>query len=108
MLIDALRSFLRVAPDGEIPAEDEVIPLPDADLLEALEALERDCGMLLARPAPGGLRLTPAGCVLVREARRILCVHDEAVRATRAAGKRDATPSPFDMLHIPFDAAPPA
>jgi len=108
MLIAALRSFLRMAPDGDAPAGHEEILFPDADLLEALEGLERDCGIQLARPAPGGLRLTRAGCVLVREGRQILRLHDEAVRATRAAGERDTALFPFNMLNLPAGAPPPA
>jgi DNA-binding transcriptional LysR family regulator len=85
MTLNQLRSFLAVADSGSVRAAAEELVVTQAAVSASVTALQKSLGVALVTPDGRGLRLTDAGALYARYARRILGLLDEAARAAAAA-----------------------
>jgi LysR family transcriptional regulator, low CO2-responsive transcriptional regulator len=85
MTLNQLRSFLAVADSGSVRAAAEELVVTQAAVSASIAALQKSLGVALVTPDGRGLRLTDAGALYARYARRILGLLDEAGRAAVSA-----------------------
>jgi DNA-binding transcriptional LysR family regulator len=81
-----LRVFVSVAELGSVRSAAESLFVTESAVSTAVAALSRDVGVPLVVREGRGLRITPAGLRYADYARRILGLHEEAVRAARSEG----------------------
>ncbi|MCS7048613.1 MAG: LysR family transcriptional regulator [Verrucomicrobiae bacterium] len=86
MELRQLRHFVAVAETGNISRAAKKIFLTQPALSRQIKALEDELGQRLLERRAHSIRLTPAGEVLMREARELLRHADEALARVRAAG----------------------
>jgi DNA-binding transcriptional LysR family regulator len=82
-----LRYFVVVAEEGHITRAAERLGMQQPPLSQRIRALERELDVQLFRRKPRGVELTPAGRVLLIEARAILDRLDQAVITTRRTAR---------------------
>lgn len=82
-----LRHFVAVAETGSISRAAQKVFLTQPALSRQIKALEEDIGQILLERQAHSVRLTPAGEVLVGEARELLRRADEVLERVRAAGQ---------------------
>jgi len=85
-----LRQFVAVAEELHFRRAAERLAMSQPPLTAAIQRLEEEIGATLVERGRKTVRLTPAGAVLLGEARRLLAAANDALAATRdaAAGKR--------------------
>ncbi|NBF00193.1 LysR family transcriptional regulator [Nonomuraea sp. KC401] len=90
MEIRQLRYFIAVAEERNFTRAAARLTMTQPALSRAIRALERDVGAPLLVRAPGDVSLTPAGEILLGEARTLVSQAGHAMsRARRAAGTQD-------------------
>ena len=78
-----LRALVELADTGSVRGAAERLVVTESSISSAVRALSNDSGIVLVDRHGRGVRLTPAGIRYVEYARRILGLHDEAIRAAR-------------------------
>lgn len=78
-----LRVLVELADAGSVRGAAERLVVTESSISSAVRALSNDIGVVLVDRHGRGVRLTPAGVRYVEYARRILGLHDEAIRAAR-------------------------
>ncbi|WP_099039816.1 LysR family transcriptional regulator [Mycobacterium neglectum] len=78
-----LRALVELADAGSVRGAAERLVVTESSISSAVRALSNDIGIVLVDRHGRGVRLTPAGVRYVEYARRILGLHDEAIRAAR-------------------------
>lgn len=81
-----LRHFITLAETGSLHRAARQLRLRQPALSQSIRALEADVGTLLVARSPSGTRLTRAGEMFLKEARRILSSLDQAVQLAQQAG----------------------
>jgi DNA-binding transcriptional LysR family regulator len=81
-----LRYFLAVAEEGRFSRAAKRLHMAAPSLSQQIRALEREVRVPLFERAPQGVRLTPAGTILIERARIILAEAERAVADVRIAG----------------------
>ena len=76
-----LRALVELADTGSVRGAAERLVVTEAAISSAISALSAEIGVALVDRYGRGVRLTPAGQRYTEYARRILGLHDEAVRA---------------------------
>jgi DNA-binding transcriptional LysR family regulator len=97
-----LRAFARIADLGSISAAARALPAPKANVSRSLVRLEQAVGAKLIERSTRQLRLTDAGVLLQRHARRIL---DDVGEAENAIGSLTRVPSGTLRVCVPFTFA---
>src|SRR6266516_4825585 len=87
MALRQLRYFVAVAEEGNISRDAQKIFLTQPALSRQIKALENEIGQCLLERKAHSIRLTPAGEMLLREARELLQRADEMLERVRAVGK---------------------
>ncbi len=87
-----LRYFVAVAEERHFGRAARRLGITQPPLSRAIGQLERRLGVQLLQRTPRGAVLTPAGTVLLDEARAALTAVDAAERRTRRAGATDSRP----------------
>ncbi len=87
MELRQLRHFVAVAETGNISRAAQRIFLTQPALSRQIKALEEEIGQTLLERQAHSIRLTPAGEILLREARELLEHADQALRRVRASGQ---------------------
>jgi DNA-binding transcriptional LysR family regulator len=87
MELRQLRHFVAVAEEGNISRAAKKIFLTQPALSRQIKGLEDQVGRSLLERQAHSFRLTPAGEVLLREARELLAHADHVLERTRAAGR---------------------
>src|SRR6516162_3305321 len=82
-----LRYFIAVAEERHVTRAAERLGMQQPPLSQQIRALERELDVQLFRRKPRGVELTPAGRVLLIEARAILDRLDQAVITTRRTAR---------------------
>ena len=100
-LID-LRAFARIADLGSISATARVLRMPKSSVSRSLVRLEEAVGAVLVERSTRHLRLTDAGLLMQRHARRIL---DDVGEAENAIGGLVGTPRGDLRVSAPFTFA---
>ncbi len=100
-LID-LRSFLRIAELGSISAAARSLNMPKSSASRSLARLEEAVGAVLVERSTRHLRLTDAGLLLQRHARRIV---DDVGEAENAIGGLVGNPRGDLRVSVPFTFA---
>jgi DNA-binding transcriptional LysR family regulator len=93
-----LVSFLAIAQELHFGRAAARLHLAQSSLSQQLQRLERDVGVELVSRTPHEVKLTPAGRVFEREARRLI---DQAAGAVRAA--RDAASGRLGSISVGFN-----
>ncbi|MCX4759575.1 LysR family transcriptional regulator [Streptomyces sp. NBC_01275] len=78
--IVALRSLTAIADCGGFHRAAETLALSQSAVSQHVRKLEKTLGQAVVEREGRGTRFTPAGRLLLEQARRILAVHDEAAR----------------------------
>ncbi|MDV9175875.1 LysR family transcriptional regulator, partial [Streptomyces sp. W16] len=78
--IVALRSLTAIADCGGFHRAARALALSQSAVSQHVRRLEKTLGLPIVEREGRGTRFTPAGRLLLEQARRILAVHDEAVR----------------------------
>lgn len=78
-----LRALVELADTGSVRGAAERLVVTESSISSAIRALSNDIGIVLVDRHGRGVRLTPAGVRYVEYARRILGLHEEAIRAAR-------------------------
>jgi DNA-binding transcriptional LysR family regulator len=91
--LDQLRYFVAVADAGTMHAAARWLHVSQPPLSRHIRALEDEIGVPLFARSSRGMRLLPAGEVLLGRARTILAALDDAVRATRGDPHEPASSS---------------
>lgn len=86
MELRQLRYFVTVAEEGSISRAAQKVFLTQPALSRQIKALEEDIGQRLLDRQAHSIRLTPAGQMLVEEARELLRQADQVVERVRANG----------------------
>ncbi len=87
MELRRLRYFVAVAESGNISKAAQKIFLTQPALSRQIKALEDAVGKLLIERQPHSIRLTPAGELLLHEARELLQHADEVLERVRSSGQ---------------------
>ena len=87
MELRQLRYFVAVAEEGNISRAAQKIFLTQPALSRQIKALENEIGQCLLKREAHSIRLTPAGEMLLREARELLQRTDEMLERVRAASQ---------------------
>jgi DNA-binding transcriptional LysR family regulator len=85
--ITPLRSLIAVADAGGFHRAAADLQLSQSAVSQHIRRLERVVGTAVVEPDGRRTRLTPAGVALLAEARKIIAVHDEALRRLLVAGE---------------------
>jgi DNA-binding transcriptional LysR family regulator len=85
MTLSQLRTFVALAETGSVRAAAELLVVTPSAVSSALSALQGELGLTLLAPHGRGVRLTEAGEVYARYARRILGLVETAARAAGGA-----------------------
>jgi DNA-binding transcriptional LysR family regulator len=80
-----LRSFVVIAEEGSLTRAAARLHIAQQSLSEQVRTLEAQLGATLLQRSSRGVRLTPVGAVLVREARTLLAHAERATAAVRRA-----------------------
>ena len=86
MELRQLRYFVAVADTGNISRAARKIFLTQPALSRQIKALEEEVGQCLLERHAHSVRLTPAGEVMLHEARELLRLADQAVERVKASG----------------------
>lgn len=86
----ALNIFVRIADLGSLSAAARALGMPKSSVSRALGRLEEEAGASLMERTPQNVRLTDAGWLLLRHARRII---DDVIEAENALGGLIGTPA---------------
>ena len=78
-----LRALVELADAGSVRGAAERLVVTQSSVSSAVRALSDEIGIALINRNGRGVKLTPAGLRYVAYARRILGLHDEAIRAAR-------------------------
>lgn len=78
-----LRAFVALSEFGSIRAAAHRMYVTESSVSAAISALSTDVGVALIERRGRGVQLTPAGLIFVGYARKILGLHEEALRAAR-------------------------
>ena len=89
MELEQLRIFIAVAECGSFTRGARKLYISHSTTSRAITALEEELGARLLKRGNRVLGLTPAGELLLAEARSITAAADGAARRVSAAGKRD-------------------
>ncbi|ROZ69152.1 LysR family transcriptional regulator [Ramlibacter sp. WS9] len=109
MDLNRLRHFLAVAQDLHFGAAARKLGMEQSSISQSVAALEKSIGVKLLERSSRSVSLTPAGEVLVEDARRLLQQSDQAQERARGAAHRDS--HQLRVGHVPFSlikALPPA
>jgi DNA-binding transcriptional LysR family regulator len=87
--ITPLRSLIAVADTGGFHRAAGALQLSQSAVSQHIRRLEKALGRPLVEPDGRRARLTPAGVALLADARRIIAVHDEAVRRLAVPDERE-------------------
>ncbi|MBI5773506.1 MAG: LysR family transcriptional regulator [Verrucomicrobia bacterium] len=87
MELRQLRYFVAVAEAGNISRAAQTIFLTQPALSRQIKALEEEIGQCLLERQAHSIRLTPAGEVLLREARELLRHADQVLETVRGTGR---------------------
>jgi DNA-binding transcriptional LysR family regulator len=87
MELRQLRYFVAVAEEGNISRAAKKIFLTQPALSRQIKALEEEIGQCLLEREAHSIRLTPAGEILLREARGLLDHAERVLEQTRTAGR---------------------
>ncbi len=100
-----LNVFVRIVDAGSLSAAARSLGMPKSSVSRALRRLENEAGAALMERTPQNLRLTDAGRLLIRHARRIL---DDVVDAQNALGGLIGNPTGDLVIAAPttFAAGP--
>lgn len=79
-----LRALVELADTGSVRGAAERLVVTESAISSAISSLSADVGVALVDRYGRGVRLTPAGLRYTEYARRILGLHDEALRAARS------------------------
>ena len=85
MELRQLRYFVAVAEEGNISRAAKKIFLTQSALSRQIKALEDEIGQCLLERQAHSIRLTPAGEILLREARDLLLRADQMLERVRTA-----------------------
>jgi DNA-binding transcriptional LysR family regulator len=88
MELRQLRYFVAVAEEGNISRAAKRIYLTQPALSRQIKALESELGQCLLERKAHSIRLTPAGELLLQEARELLHHADQMLHRIRSAGRR--------------------
>lgn len=97
-----LRAFARIADLGSISATARALRMPKSSVSRSLARLEQSIGAVLVERSTRHLRLTDAGLLLQRHARRIL---DDVGEAENAVGGLVGAPRGDLRVSVPFTFA---
>jgi len=97
-----LRAFARIADLGSVSGAARALKMPKSSVSRALVRLEEAIGAVLVERSTRHLRLTDAGLLLQRHARRIL---DDVGEAENAVGALVGTPQGDLRVSVPFTFA---
>ena len=86
MSFEELTSFVAVAEEGAIMRAARRLHITQPPLTRRIRQLEEELGTPLFERLPRGVRLTPAGELLLPRARAILAAVDDARSAVRPPG----------------------
>src|SRR5689334_19240030 len=84
-----LRSFVAIAEEGSLTRAAARLHIAQQSLSQQMRTLEGQLGATLLQRTSRGVRLTPVGVVLLREARAVLARADRATAAVRRAAACD-------------------
>ncbi|MFS4097718.1 LysR family transcriptional regulator [Streptomyces sp. AF1A] len=103
-----LRSFLAVAQDGSLTRAAERVYVSQPALTKQIRQLENQLGVRLFDRSRTGMTLTGPGRELARRAPKVLAAWDDALRATKAAGRQAARVLRVGFLASAANEATPA
>ena len=107
MEIRELRAFTAVAEEGSVSAAGRKLNLSQSAVSQTIQSLERQLGVRLLNRGAGGVTLTGAGAVLLREARTLIAQHDRALAAVSGQGTAGSAPLRVGVpLEFPADLLP--
>jgi molybdate transport repressor ModE-like protein len=107
MEIRELRAFTAVAEEGSVSAAGRKLHLSQSAVSQTIQSLERQLGVQLLNRGAGGVTLTGAGAVLLREARTLIAQHDRALAAVSGQGTAGSAPLRVGVpLEFPADLLP--
>jgi molybdate transport repressor ModE-like protein len=107
MEIRELRAFTAVADEGSVSAAGRKLHLSQSAVSQTIQSLERQLGVQLLNRGAGGVTLTGAGAVLLREARTLIAQHDRALAAVSGQGTAGSAPLRVGVpLEFPADLLP--
>ena len=107
MEIRELRAFIAVADEGSFSAAARKLHVSQSALSQTIRSLERQLGVRLLERHSGGVTVTDAGGLLLREARALLAQHDRMLAAV--TGPAAAGPAVLRVgvpLELPVGALP--
>jgi DNA-binding transcriptional LysR family regulator len=103
-----VRAFVAVVEDGGLSAAVRRLHVSQSALSQAMQPLERQLGARLPTRSRPGVRPTPAGQALAREARSLIEHHDRALAAvTSLAGNAASVTAGQLRIGVPLTAPPP-
>lgn len=102
-----LRYFVAVAEDLHFRRAAERLHVAQPAVSEQIRKLETELGVRLFDRTPRAVRLTPAGAVMLEEARRVLAQAEAAQRAVRTAGDDARSPLQVGFVHDTLPAIVP-
>jgi DNA-binding transcriptional LysR family regulator len=105
--IRELRTFIAVAEEGSVSAAGRRLHVSQSAVSQTIQSLERQLGGRLLVRGTGGVTLTEAGTILLREARSLIAQHDRAVDAVTGQAAASAAILRVGVpLELPGDLLP--
>lgn len=99
MSLVQLESFVAVAEEGHVGRAARRLHLSQPPLTRRIRSLEDELGVELFERTPRGMRLRPAGRILLPRARAILAQVDEVRGSMQALGTGRSDPPPPEHEH---------